>query len=174
MVLIHAFEQVVKRVSTASLVLCGDGPLRKSLEHEIVTKNLKQRVTLLGIVSPDHLNKIRSASVIFVLPSASEGLSLALLEAMAAGQAIIASRNESNAAALEDGKDGLLFELDNWEDLATKILSVIEHKSLRLRLGQNARRHCQEKFSNSIAASQLERLYREAIGADRLQLGTCA
>ena len=160
--LVRAFEIVVNRVPTAMLLLCGDGPMKAIVQEEIEKKNLQGKVKMYGFIGPSALNEVRSRASIFVLPSISEGLSLALLEAMAAGQAVIASRNESNASVLVNGESGLLYEPDNPTDLAAKILAAIEDKQLRTRLSQSARRVCQAEFSNEVAASLLESLYAKA------------
>jgi colanic acid/amylovoran biosynthesis glycosyltransferase len=165
LVLIQAFEEVARYVPTATLLMCGEGPLKESVLEEIVKRGLGNRVQLYQSVSPVFLNALRSEAGLFVLPSASEGLSFALLEGMAAGQTVIASRNESHSAVIVDGENGLLFELDNSKDLASKIMAAIADWKLRARLGRSARRLCETRFSNDIVALKLERLYLGAINS---------
>jgi glycosyltransferase involved in cell wall biosynthesis len=159
--LIRAFDEVARITPTATLLVCGDGPLKEAVEREVVKRKLQDKVRMFGFVGPRSLDELRSQAALFVLPSESEGLSLALLEAMAAGQTIIASRNESNAAVIEDGKNGLLFELDDSEQLAEQIQLAIADKNLRGRLSRSARHLCETQFSNNVAAIKLESLYRE-------------
>jgi glycosyltransferase involved in cell wall biosynthesis len=162
LVLVEAFGEVVRRVPEALLLMIGDGPLRESVRKEIIEMGLEERVMLFQNVSPQRVDHLRSQAAIFVLPSASEGLSLALLEAMARGQIIIASRNESHASFLTS-ENGLLFEVDSVQDLARQILLAISDDDLRLRLSSSARHTCETEFSNAVVSPKLESVYREAV-----------
>jgi glycosyltransferase involved in cell wall biosynthesis len=169
MLLIHAFEKVANKISTAKLLMCGEGPLRESIKKEIMKRGLGDRVTMLGYLSPLLLEELRSKAGIYVLPSRSEGLSLALLEAMAAGKTVIASRNESHMAILQHGENSLLFDLDDADDLAGQLLLAIGDEVLRSRLSQSARYLCESEFSNRKAAAKLEDLYSQAISTSRVR-----
>jgi glycosyltransferase involved in cell wall biosynthesis len=83
---------------------------------------------------------------------------------MSAGKTVVLSRNESHAAVIRDGENGLLFEPDKPQELATQILRAINDDELRSKLSRSARRLCEEQFSNSVVASHLENLYIKAIG----------
>ena len=163
LVLVRAFDIVVRKVPTARLVICGDGPLMPLLRKEITSKGLEDKVELLSFVNRETLNNCRSHAEIFVHPSASEGLSRALLEAMAAGQVVVASRNESQEAILSDGDNSLLFEVDNSEELSSKILLAISDGNLRKRISESAKRLCETRFSNAVVASRLEDVYLRAM-----------
>ena len=159
LLLLHAFERVVQEVPSATLLMCGEGPLRRSLEKEIERKGLQNKISLFQNVSPQFLIDLYSQANVFVLPSVSEGLSLALLEAMAAGKAIVASRNESHLAVLQDGENSLLFEVDNCEELTKQILLALTDERLRDRISECARQLCEKQFSNGFVAKELEKLY---------------
>jgi glycosyltransferase involved in cell wall biosynthesis len=163
LILIRAFDEIAREIPTATLLMCGDGPLKQTVEGEIVKRGLEGKVKMFGWVSPRFVNELRSKAGLFVLPSASEGLSVALLEAMAAGQTIIVSQNESHAAVIEDGKNGLLFQLDDSGHLANQIRLAIADKSLRVRLSRSALRLCQTEFSNAVVAKALENVYSGAV-----------
>ena len=74
----------------------------------------------------------------FLLPSRSEGFSLALLEAAAAKLPLIASNIPGNNEFIDDGKNGLLFEIENSNQFAEKINKLAENKSLSSQLSENA------------------------------------
>jgi len=167
LVLIRAFAHVANFEANSSLVICGDGPLRGAVQAEIAERGLASRVKMTRHVTANELDALRSQSGLFVLPSISEGLSLALLEAMAAGQTIIASRNESHLSVLTNGENALLFEPDNPEDLAKQILLAMRDHDLRVKLSRSARSLCEQKFSSSVVATKLEKLYARVI-LDRL------
>jgi glycosyltransferase involved in cell wall biosynthesis len=75
---------------------------------------------------------------IFILPSRSEGFSLALLEAAAAKLPLIASNIPGNDEFIEDGKKGLLFEVEKPNQLVEKIIKLVENKTLAKHLAENA------------------------------------
>lgn len=170
LLLLRAFEIIADQVPAATLVMCGDGPLEDCLRKEVEKKGLQKRVKLLSYASEPTLMDLRSRAGIFVLPSLSEGTSLALLEAMAAGQAVIVSRNESHAAILEHRVNGLFFEVGNAEELAKQILLVMADKELRSRMSKSARHLCETQFSNAIVAKQLEDLYLTALAGSTAEL----
>jgi glycosyltransferase involved in cell wall biosynthesis len=114
-------------------------------------------------MSPQSVTALYSQANVFVLPSVSEGLSLALLEAMAAGKAIIASRNESHQAILKHGENSLLFEVDNCEELTMQIVLALTNGRLRYKISESARQLCEKQFSNELVAKELENLYLRAI-----------
>lgn len=171
MLLLHAFEEVVKKIPSATLRICGDGPLRSVIQDEIQKKGLQKTVKLFGHISPELLNKIRSKAGVFVLPSAFEGLSLALLEALAAGQTVIASRNESHISVLEHGRTGLLFEPDDSDQLAQLLTLAIMDNQVRRKLSRSGRHIVEKYFSSTVVANQLENIYSEAIATKDPRLG---
>jgi len=165
LLLLQGFHQVLAQVPDAELIMVGDGPLRDAVVGKITELGLQRNVRLESRVSKEHLDKLRAKSAIFVLPSTSEGLSIALLEAMAAGQAIVASRNESHESVLDHGETALMFRVDDAQDLASNLTRVITDKNLRATISSGGRRLCIQAYSNSYAAKQLEGLY-EKVYAD--------
>jgi glycosyltransferase involved in cell wall biosynthesis len=167
MLLLRAFERVVHEVPSATLLMCGEGPLRPSLEEEITRKDLRDKISLFSNVSPQFVINLCLHASVFVLPSVSEGLSLSLLEAMAAGKAIVASRNESHEAILKHGENSLLFEVDNCEELTVQILLALTDRKLRHRISESARQLCEKQFSNEVVGKKLEDLYLRALGVPK-------
>jgi glycosyltransferase involved in cell wall biosynthesis len=163
LLLLHAFERVIKEAPNARLLMCGDGPLRRPLEEEVDRKGLQDKISILPSVNPQSMIDLYSQADVFVLPSVSEGLSLALLEAMAAGKAIVASRNESHEAVLKHGENSLLFEVDNCEELTMRILQALTDLKLRHRISESARQLCEKQFSNELVARKLENVYLRAL-----------
>jgi len=162
LLLLRAFERIVQKVPSATLLMCGGGPLRPSLEKEIERKGFQNKVSLFSNVSPGFVIDLLSHASVFVQPSACEGLSLALLEAMATGKAIVASRNESHEAILKHGENSLLFEVDNCQELTKQVLIALGDEKLRHRISESARQLCEKQFSNELVAKKLETLYLRA------------
>jgi glycosyltransferase involved in cell wall biosynthesis len=174
LMLLHAFEIVSQKVNTATLVMVGDGPLRETVQKEILLAGLSKKVKVMSRLNFSALKEYLCASSIFVLPSLDEGLSFALLEALAAGKVIVASSNESHLETLEHGRTALLFELDNERDLSEKLMCALREPDLRAKLSQSARDLCQGEFSNAKASRQLEEMYDLAIHSGKIGIALSA
>lgn len=97
----------------------------------------------------------------FVLPSRMEGLSNALLEAMAAGLPVIVSDIPANTEVVRDRIDGLVVPVEDVRALADAILELYRNPDLRARLGKSARMRITESFAIQRVAEQLEQAYRQ-------------
>jgi glycosyltransferase involved in cell wall biosynthesis len=168
LLLLRAFESVAETIPKATLTMIGTGPLGDIVREDIELRGLGSRVKLIPYVPLCLLQDMLSQATVFVLPSAHEGLSLALLEAMAAGKVIVASANKSHCEILRNGSNALLFQLDNEKDLAKQIISALTDEQLRLKLSQSARRLCAEEFSNEKIGSIVEEIYSAASGKNSL------
>ncbi len=104
------------------------------------------------------------AADIFVLPSVSEGMSNALLEAMSYGLLVLASDIPENRSVIEHGKDGLLFRQDDAEDLALKLESLLANvDGSAQRLARAARDTAERRFSVGAIVDRLEAIYGELV-----------
>ena len=127
----------------------------------------KERHPLVGKYSSDvdflglrnDVAEIFAKTNIFVLPSYSEGLSNALMEAMASGCACIASRVGGNTFLIEEGTSGLLFTPSNREELQKHLLDLIKDGNRREALGQNARKRIESMFSWDIVGKKYATLF---------------
>jgi glycosyltransferase involved in cell wall biosynthesis len=126
-------------------LLVGEGRLRRDLENAT-----DGAISLLG--ERDDVGTLQSAADAFVLPSLHEGLSLALLEAMASGLPVIASEIPSNREVV--GEAGILVPPGDASALCEAIVQLAADHELRSRLGEAARRRVADRFS-------LERMLRE-------------
>lgn len=143
--LIAAWARVVVRQSDTRLWLVGEGNEHQALSRQIAALGLSGRVLLPGAF--DNVDDLLAAADVFVLPSESEGLSQALLEAMAAGLPVVASNIAGNRDAVRPGVDGLLFPPGDVAALAAAIENVFADRSLAVGLGAAARRRVEECFS---------------------------
>lgn len=125
--------------------------------HPLVER-YRHQVQFLGL--RDDVPSLLSMTDIFVLPSHSEGLSNALMEAMASGCACIASDVGGNRFLIQNGVSGFLFPAGDREALAAHIRRLIDDASKRGAMGEAARRRIEEHFSWRIVGGLYERLFR--------------
>ena len=140
--------------SRAALV--GDGPERAAVED--VAARSSGRVTVLP--SREDVGNVYAAADVFVLPSVSEGLSNALLEAMASGLAPLGSRVGGTGETISDGTNGLLFERDDEAGLKAAIRRLDAEAGLAARLGAAARAEVEACYALDRVVARLEVLYR--------------
>ena len=137
--LVQAMPQVIKRFPNVKAGICGEGPLRPQLESQIRTLGLSDHVKLLG--PRVNVSPILASADIFVLPSRWEGLSRALMEAMAAGLPVIATRVDGNKDLILDGVHGLLVAPEDPKSLEASLLQLLEHPQMMKKMGAAAREH---------------------------------
>jgi len=139
----------------------GDGPCRS--EYEILASELgiAERVHFQGQV-PDVPARLVDVDI-FVLPSRAEGMSNALLEAMAAGLPCVATRINGNIGLIQDGSNGLLVPPEDPEALAGALESLLDSQALRERLAQGARSLILRRYTIGSVADQYVSLYKELL-----------
>lgn len=140
----------------------GDGPLRSALEQRATALGLGGQVRFEGRV-PDVSPHLVETDI-FVLPSLSEGMSNALLEAMAHGLPCVATRIPGNTDLIRDGETGLLVEPSDPAALARAICRLVESPALRETLGRAARAHVESHLDMDVVAGRYASLYRELAG----------
>ena len=119
--------------------------------------------SLLGPLEADHVQRWLASSQIFVLPSYLEGQPLAVLEAMAAGLAVVATRVGANPDVIRDGIDGLLVEPGDVAGLADAITRLVSDPRLRSRLGTAARARVEARHNLPRLGLEMEAVYRDAL-----------
>lgn len=142
----------------AVLVLAGAGAERRDMAAAA-----GPRVRILDVVEDSA--PLYAAADVFVLPSTSEGLSNALLEAMSSGLATVASAVGGTTETVEDGATGLLFGRDDERAAQGACARLAGDPALVRRLGEQARRVCETRYALDAVAARLEVLY----GAERFK-----
>jgi len=148
--------EAIKRID-ANLVVVGGGPLEREL-RELARGN--PRVSFTGPLPRGEALKLVKGSDVFVLPSRHEGLSTALLEAMAMGVPVVATRVGGNPELVEHGETGLLVEPEPGQ-LAGAISLLLEDRDLAKRLAENAAKIAREKYSWPVVYRQYLDVYRK-------------
>ncbi len=141
--------------------LVGDGPLRRTVEEELRRLGLGATVRLLG--EREDVATLLAQSDVFVLASRSEGLPLSILEAMAAGLPVVASRVGGVPELVVDGETGLLVRPGDPEQLAAALGRLLADELLRRRLGEAGRARAREHFDlDSVRRAHVD-LYRREL-----------
>lgn len=156
--LIEAFSRLVKTYPGVCLFIAGEGPLRKILEQEIARKRLDRSVRLLGL--REDIPELMAASDIFVLPSLWEGSPNVILEAMASGLAIVATKVAGVPELIKEGAEGLLASPADSQALTVALERLLKDGRLRARLGQSALEKS-KMFSLKTRACQFEKIYED-------------
>ena len=122
---------------------------------------ISENVVFLG--HREDTDALLQALDIFALPSLSEGIPMALLEAMAASRAVVASRVGGIPEIIEDGFEGFLVEPMDVNGLAERCLRLIESPDMAQKMGQMARARVERDFSAENMAHRVALLYKELI-----------
>ena len=135
--LVAAFSRLVARHDSLRLLLVGDGPCRRSLEEQVARLELDDRVTFLG--RRDDVSELLRAMDVFVLPSLAEGASNTILEAMATGVPVVATRVGGNPELIEEGETGFLVPRRDVTGLSAAIERYVANRPLTEQHGTAAR-----------------------------------
>lgn len=155
--LIRAFRQVHEQHADTALVLIGDGELRASLQQGAIDAGVADSVHFLGDRSD--VRDLLQGLDMFVLPSLSEGYSMALLEASAVALPIVATQVGGNGEIVRDGVNGCLVPAGNPGALAQAMLVLLRNPQRATALGQAARAWVERYGSLETMAMRYAQLY---------------
>jgi glycosyltransferase involved in cell wall biosynthesis len=162
-VLIRAMDLVMKEYPDVVLAIAGSGVLQTELQRLIDALHLTGKIRLLG--DRQDVADLMVNADIFVMPSRSEGMPMALLEAMGAGLPVIATQVGGLGEVVDDHSQGILVPAENPQELAKAILELLRDPALRSSLGRSARRRIEERYTTERMCRQYEKvildLYRE-------------
>ena len=164
--LVPVMARVLRRHPGAVLLIAGEGEERPRLERAIAEAGLRGAVRLLGRRAdvPDLL----ALSDLFLFPSVDrEGLPIAVLEAGAAGRAVVAARTGPIEELIEDGVNGLLVPPRDPEAMAGAGLELLDDPERRTGMGAAGRRVVAERFSLAASLRGLEAVYEQALAGRR-------
>jgi glycosyltransferase involved in cell wall biosynthesis len=146
--------RAVAAIPDAELVLVGDGPLRNELQ-----KRAGQRVQFLG--QRADIAELLAGFDVFALSSSTEGMSIALLEAMAAGCPIVVTAVGGNVELIEHMQTGLVVPPDDEAALCAAIEQLLDDRALATRLGDAARETARQRYSVEAMTRSYETLWRQ-------------
>lgn len=164
--LLEAFNRIAPHVPQACLLICGfagEHDLMKTLQRLAAAGGAAGRVRFMN--SRNDIPEMLHALDVVVSPSLSEGFSNAILEAMAAGKPVIATRVGGSPEQIIDGVTGLLVPPQDAGAIAQALLTLLRSPGLRREMGTAAQRHVQENFSVAIMTRNHTRLYDDLLRA---------
>ncbi len=157
--LIRAAAIAIRQDPSFRLEIAGDGVCMPALKDLIDQLGISdQSVRLLGPVQD--IPGLLSRASVFALSSLTEGVSLAIMEAMASGLPVVATRVGGNPEVIADGETGLLVPHSDPESFATALLALWQNPNERQRMGDRGRLRATEQFDVRRMIASYERLYR--------------
>lgn len=158
--LIEAFATLAADRPDARLTIGGNGQIDEAAEL-IGARGLEGRAVLAGWVDGPRKAELLARSSIYTLPSFNEGLPMSVLEAMAAGLAVVTTRVGGIPELIEDGIDGLLIDAGDRAALAAALARLLDEPDLRERLARAARARIEAKYNSAAVLPLLHRIYAE-------------
>ncbi|MDR7555343.1 MAG: glycosyltransferase [Armatimonadota bacterium] len=154
---LDAAAEVAERYPSARFVIVGDGPLRPSLERQAYELGLNGRVIFTGWRFD--LPKVYGDLDVLVVSSLDEGTPVAVIEAMAAGCPVVATRVGGLPELIRGGQTGFLVPAGDPSELASTILAVLQDPAAARAIGRRAQSVARERFASARLIAEMERLY---------------
>lgn len=168
-VLLRAWPRVLRQVPDARLFIAGDGPEWVALLELMQELHIRSSSRMLGFHEP--IGELLQAADLLVMPSLTEGLGSAAVEAAWMGLPVVASAVGGLSEAVVHGRTGLLVPPDIPETLAEAIIALLTDPALRTRMGEAARIRARSCFSSSAIANEYLQVYRRALHSEPLSIG---
>ena len=162
---LNAAPLVLEKYPDTKFIFVGEGVELENLKRMSKDLGLKN-ILFTGYISPEEKIKNFKNANIFVYPSYyGEGFPTVILEAMAAGMPLVTTPVGGLADALEDGKQGLIIKSmpPNPEEIAEKIIQLIENEELMKKMSENNLREAKEKYDVKIVSGKIEKIYSELL-----------
>lgn len=165
--LIKAVGELKRHGTKATLILAGDGPYRAEIQKEVARQGISDRTIFTGFIHHDDVPVLLCSANVLVVPSIYEEFGSVLLEAMAAGVPIIASRVGGIPFTIRHGQNGLLVDPKNISELAESIHSILSDNALAQSLGNRAALDAQNYSLSKLARAVIDRVYMPIIESVR-------
>ncbi len=158
---LNAAKRIISAIPRVNFLIAGDGHLRKELEDISLSLGLKDRVIFAG--NTHNVSEVLQATDILVSASLYEGCSNAILEAMAAGLPIVATKVGGNPEVVNDGVTGILVSPQDPSALAGAVVSLLNNPELMKSMGEKGRERVEANFLLSKMVKRTEEVYETLI-----------
>ncbi|QQS61602.1 MAG: glycosyltransferase family 4 protein [Candidatus Moraniibacteriota bacterium] len=160
---IEGFSRIADKYPHAKMIIAGgDGDAAKNLKQQVMTLNLKEKITFSGEYDHAKLLQLQQSSNIFLFPSLNEGMSNSMLEAMASGLPIIMTPTGGAQELIRNGENGFIVDFRSPESIAQKLDVLLSDTDLCIRMGRESRQRAEELNWSSVA-SEYRKIYKEII-----------
>lgn len=143
--LIEAVAALAPRYPHIFLRIMGEGNEKEALLKLVEARKMEDHVQFVGRIPREEVMPYYQEASVFVLPSFNEGMSNAMLEALATGLPIIATQTGGTDELVENGENGLVVRMKDSADLAEKIEKVMQDETLRKKMGEKSRLRAQKQ-----------------------------
>jgi L-malate glycosyltransferase len=171
--LIRAAPIVLSEMPNVTFQIIGDGPERNTLEKLIFKLGVSEKVKLAGRIDSEDINRYLASSDLYVdtyfTDKAGGGIGVAVMEALSTGLPVVAGRRPGVEAGVKDRFNGYLFEGGSPEDMAKKMLSLLNDEEKRKAFGQKSREIAIQIGDWKKNMAEVEVLYRNAINNRNLK-----
>ncbi len=163
---LKALAKIKDKLPDFNYLIAGDGPLKNQLQLDAKKLDLSDNVNFLGIVNRKEVIELLKTSTIFLLPSVTaqngdkEGLPVVLMEALASGIPVIASKHSGIPEIINDGNTGLLFQEKDVTKLAEKVLFMINNTEVTKQLIRNGSQLVKKEFHEKKLVALLIDIYQ--------------
>lgn len=162
LVLFRAVKKLKELIPNIKLIVIGMGKEENKLKKWVISNNLQNSIKFLGY--KENIQDYYKTMDIFCLPSFAEGFGRVNVEALLSNVFVITSNTTGMKEVIRDGKDGLLFNPHNVNDLASKILWVYENPKKSKKMIETGKKHIKDKFDLKKIIKQKEELYSDLTG----------
>lgn len=160
-ILLDTFARLRARFADARLTLIGDGPDRARLEARAAALGLGDAVTFTGYLNQDEVAAHLAQGDLFVLPSFAEGVPVVLMEAMATGLPVLATRIAGIPELVEDGLSGRIVAPGDSDAFADAMIALLDDPVQARVMGQAGRATIAKDFDAGTEAEKLAALFRK-------------
>jgi len=160
-VLLRAMREVVRRMPGARLLICGTGMDEAALRRQAHALGLGDRVEFLGF-APD-VRRVLAQADVFVMPSLSEGLGVAVLEAMAMAKPVVSSDAGGLPESVIDGETGLVVAAGDAGALAEALLDLLTDPARATKMGQAGRERALSHYDRPRIVERITALYDQVL-----------
>jgi glycosyltransferase involved in cell wall biosynthesis len=158
--LILGFERLLQTMPSARLLLVGKGEHRAALEHMVAERGLGERVIFAGYRDRDLPAVLAAADAVALMAAGSDDSCRAVLEAMAAGRAVVAPRVGAVPESIVDGETGLLLGDETPATVASALEQLLGNRVRARAMGAAGRRRAEALFAPERQVDVVERAYR--------------
>ena len=159
--LLEAMPEIIRRWPKARLLVIGRGELEVALKEQVAQLAIGAHIHFLGM--RQDVPRLLSVLDAFVLPSLSEGLSLALLEAMASGKPVVATLVGGNPELIDHGQTGFLVQPEDARDLAANLVKLLSDPGMMQQFGRQAAERVRQYFSMGQMVDRYRDLYARSL-----------